>query len=656
MPLPLPKLDTRTWDDLIAEGRSLIPRYAPGWTDHNIHDPGITLIELFAWLVESDLYRLDRTPDAALRAFLRMVGVEPRPAQVAETIVCLHLNAHEPGPTLFDAGIQLGDTSQRAMFETTCAINVWLAQLRAIRAGAPDAENQLTISPGRPGQFFPFGRRPQPDAALYLGFDQPFAALGEVSLYVWTDDPAHDHRERARLIAEYEAQLADAAGCATRIAPVVPSWHEHYSARTVWEYRAGDGSWKPLTQLTDETRALTLSGAVRFAAPPDQSPGLTAVPVDPNYYIRCRLVSGGYECPRAIARIELNAVRATHAVTQPTRQIETSAGIAAQIFRLGEAPIVPGSTQLTLENGTQIESDWYEALDWDRAGPHDRVYRLDPEAGEIIFGDGRHGRIPADGITVHASYRLGSGANGNIGTGILSRVIGWQGQPLVGVALNIEQPFPALGGADAEPLHDAINRALKLRAEPDRAVTPADYERLARTPPGLRIGQVRALAERHKALPCYPAPDCVTLVVVPQCADPQPTPTKGMLCALERYLARRRTIATEVHVVGPRYVTVVVHARLHTEPAVSRRVLAAQAKSELDRFFHPLHGGPDDTGWPVGRDIYRAEVFALLSGLPGVIAVDQLSITVGDAEPYCSNGPLGPECLPVSGAHVINVI
>ena len=56
MPLPLPRLDSRTYDELVEEGRALLPLVAPHWTDHNAHDPGLTLLELFAWLIESDLY------------------------------------------------------------------------------------------------------------------------------------------------------------------------------------------------------------------------------------------------------------------------------------------------------------------------------------------------------------------------------------------------------------------------------------------------------------------------------------------------------------------------------------------------------------------------------------------------------------------------
>src|SRR6476620_3691365 len=85
MPLPLPDLDTRRWTDLVDEGRALIPRYAPGWTDHNIHDPGITLIELFAWMVEQEIYRVNRVPERHRRKFLQLIGftsAPPRPARV----------------------------------------------------------------------------------------------------------------------------------------------------------------------------------------------------------------------------------------------------------------------------------------------------------------------------------------------------------------------------------------------------------------------------------------------------------------------------------------------------------------------------------------------------------------------------------------------
>ena len=73
MPLPLPNLDDRTYNDLLEEARALIPSLYPEWTDHNPTDPGIILIELFAWLTEMTIYHLNRVPDASYIAFLRLL-------------------------------------------------------------------------------------------------------------------------------------------------------------------------------------------------------------------------------------------------------------------------------------------------------------------------------------------------------------------------------------------------------------------------------------------------------------------------------------------------------------------------------------------------------------------------------------------------------
>ena len=81
--LPLPDLAARRWRDLVDEGVTLLPRYAPGWTDYNATDPGITLLELVAWLVEAGLYRADRVPDRHRRAFLRALGAQAAGAQPA---------------------------------------------------------------------------------------------------------------------------------------------------------------------------------------------------------------------------------------------------------------------------------------------------------------------------------------------------------------------------------------------------------------------------------------------------------------------------------------------------------------------------------------------------------------------------------------------
>jgi predicted phage baseplate assembly protein len=87
MPIPLPSLDDRKFSDLMAEMKALIPRYAPGWTDHNVSDPGITLVELFAWLTEALIYRLNRVPQASEVRFLELLGATFQSAQPATAML-----------------------------------------------------------------------------------------------------------------------------------------------------------------------------------------------------------------------------------------------------------------------------------------------------------------------------------------------------------------------------------------------------------------------------------------------------------------------------------------------------------------------------------------------------------------------------------------
>lgn len=86
--LPNSRLDDRNFDDLMEECLLRIPRYCPEWTDHNISDPGITLVELFAWLTDQMLMRFNQVPRKNYIAFLELLGIRlqpPTPARVSQT-------------------------------------------------------------------------------------------------------------------------------------------------------------------------------------------------------------------------------------------------------------------------------------------------------------------------------------------------------------------------------------------------------------------------------------------------------------------------------------------------------------------------------------------------------------------------------------------
>src|SRR3990170_7087141 len=115
-------LDLRDFQDIFEEAKRLIPKYCPEWTDHNLSDPGITLIELFAWMTEMTLYQLNRIPDEMYERFLDMVGVHRYPPEPAMAEVTFYLSAPRPGPITIPAETEVAtdrtDTQQAIVFTT----------------------------------------------------------------------------------------------------------------------------------------------------------------------------------------------------------------------------------------------------------------------------------------------------------------------------------------------------------------------------------------------------------------------------------------------------------------------------------------------------------------------------------------------------------
>jgi hypothetical protein len=629
MPLPKPTLDNRRFDQLVGEGRALIPRLAPLWSDFNASDPGITLLELGAWLAEQNIYRFDRVSDEALRAFVRLVGIEPAMPGVAGTVVTL-VNANAMVVALPER-MQLAQ-GQTARFETTEALNASPAQLVSVMAGGSAWVDDTAANQASSG-FDAFGPRPRTDHALYLGFDRALdvpAAITPVtlSLYIWTDHWQADAATRAALQAEYAALSTPAPSPSC----MPPDWRRHYRVTTVWEYFAGSGGWQALHDVSDETRALTLSGFVRFTAPVGHAAAAGA-----PFLIRCRIVRGRFECTPRLIHVGWNAVDAEHALSVDEQSIGRARGHAQAVFALDPAPVVAGSVRLRLDDGAGgQQTDWRETPDFERAGPFDRVFMHTPETGVLQSGDGLRAAILPAGYQLFAAWRVGGGPGGNLGANTLDGVpanphnlarmpaLAALAQPL-----TVSQVCAASGGALRETLAAAQARAYDLVSGVDKAVTLADIERLALATPGVPVARVQAVANLDPLLPCYPALGVITLIVIPPCPTRAPLPSQALLNAVERYLEPRRLVTSEIHAIAPHYLRVSVIATLNLACEADASAVLKTAAAQLDAFFDSLHGGPDGTGWPFGRTVYRTEVMALLADVAGVASVTALGLVSG---------------------------
>jgi hypothetical protein len=173
-----------------------------------------------------------------------------------------------------------------------------------------------------------------------------------------------------------------------------------------------------------------------------------------------------------------------------------------------------------------------------------------------------------------------------------------------------DRPVPATG----EEIDAEVRRTVLMLRQTDRAVTVADFEFLALAADG-RIARAHCVPEINLEIDDATArPGHVSVVIVPK----QGVEVAELTTNVASYLEPRRLLATQVHVVGPRYVPVNVHVTLNLLPdARESAVVKGQAVEALTEYLDPIVGR-DGTGWPFGRSVYVSEIYRLLDGLAGV--------------------------------------
>ena len=693
MPLEAPNLDNRRFADLVAEARARIPRYAPEWTDHNESDPGITLVQLFAWLGEIILFRLNQVPERNYIEFLRLIGVERKPAVPARADLTFTLSNPNKDFVVVPRGTQVGAQAKEApgavagaaepppedeapvVFETDEPLNVLGAKLAAVQVF--DGVNFLNYTDeNKPaGRAYPaFGTRAREGSALMLGFAStanfPTVEINlAVRLYA---DPAK--------LRELTCDLPE-----TRVTP---------PATVQWEYWDG-GAWRRLDVVSDETRALTRSGHVYFRGPKDirrARLGAFSAPSDPElYWIRLRLERSQYELVPELDAVLTNTVRAIAVTTVKDETIGASDGAPGQSFFLLNAPVYAGApmalderlrrkrrAQLQPPNeeeqakldralrererrkGFLLEVDegqgfkpWEEVEDFFNSGPDDRHYTLARAAGEVRFGDGERGAIPVAGVNNVAVryYRHGGGARGNAGAETVTDL-----QTSVAGVEEVKNFYPAEGGSDEETIADTKARAPMEIKSRDRAVTTEDFEFLALQTPGVRVRRAHALPLTHPQFPGVEVPGAITVIVVPESKEARPVPSEGTMQTVCAYLNQRRLLTTEVFVAPPRYKQVLIEGTVFANPAANPAEVKTKVEAALTTYLHPLEGGPDGQGWPLGGDVIFSEIFRVMLQTEGVQEVEDFRIVVdGERFGRCENGTVEDGFLVFSDGHEINV-
>jgi predicted phage baseplate assembly protein len=692
--LPLPALDDRRWSDLVEEARALVPLYGPDWTDHNASDPGIMFAELFAWLAEMDLFQLDQVPGRHRRKFLALLGITPQPPEPARTVLRFEV---APGttPVLVPsttecAGLDPYGTPVRV--RTRYPVQVIDTRLVRIDTGNGSGETQLTDRRRRGEPFAAFGPDPRPGSALQLTLSDPPPAGVPLSVAITVDDPppALDRpHHSARTV--WETRLS--AGRWQRLPAVDTTRSLTQSGRVELTVPSGADLGQPAYlrcllaagtyDAAPKLRDLAVNGvpaeqsvpvgeltwtiaetAVITGTPAPGTPAHLGLRLDGQHRITV-LDTGDPDAPELLVlRYRPPAAGTPGVLTVEASRLGTGTGEPSQTVTCQPAPVQPSSLRLYTVEGLDAGTTWREwsiVADLDASGPADPHAVLDATTGALTFGDGRHGLAVPDGSPIVAAYLYTVAEAGDLATATINDLAGSAHNTALfaaagaSPAVTVTNPVPLAGGAAAETLEHAEDRAAELPGQPTRAVTVADYETLARQTPGTRLARVAVLPDTHPGLPCVVAVGVMTVVLLPYLPLGHPAPSPGLRYAVAAYLDRHRMLGTRVEVTGPTYTEVSVDAQVQATRSASRADLANRLHAALDGFFDPLAGGPDGTGWPLGRDVYRLEVMRVLDEVPGVEHVLELELLTADGA-QCGDVCIGQIGLVAAGAHQIEVV
>ncbi|MGN0342444.1 MAG: baseplate J/gp47 family protein [Roseburia sp.] len=670
--LKVPSVSDITYDQMVQQAIQKIPSMTEEWTDFNYHDPGITVLQTYAWLVDMLNYYMDATGDIHIRKYMKLLGILPREAQAAKA----YLNMESSTPDLLvRAGtpVYAGNICFETVEDSRINSNSMISYINEVDGIGID----LTMFAGMDGDYADlFSEDFEKQAAGYFGFGNELS--GDVALQICVRE------NQWRNPFEMGFSMSDLH----------------------WQYY-GENGWKDMEVREDGTGGLLRSGILKVYIP--EKTVLYQYPdsVCKAHYIRCILKKNTYDKLPEIGKIYINPVlaeqkRTLSRVCEVEYQgeeelvipyyIPENAGImiglreqegfGSLLYREGgeEAHCLdvrktgrPGERQIVFldkerrpvagsilqvffvceelssvfgqgitdgcanqeipfsfdgiqelsislwgeeKNGTVRYEIWNYVPNLERAAYTDKVFTYDWEQGRILFGDGEHGRVPRPGQKICITgFAVSKFKDGNALEREITQVPGQMEN------LKVYNPMPAVGGRNLETMKD-----IKTRLETElfcqgRLVSVDDYKTVVKRTPGLMIEAVEVLSgKRYGEIHDRNWEDNEVVVVVKPYAQKKcPVLSDFYKESISAYIEEKRLINTKVSIVSPSYVGIEIYGKIeltHKRPQDQAAVLElleelVDAKGEAPQF---------------GKKLVLSALFSRLEMMEEVSRVHSLSI------------------------------
>ena len=654
-------LDDQRFEEIVREAVGRLPWLCPAWTDHNSHDPGITILELMAWFKETQQYEINRVGPETARKLLELTGIRLKPESAAEC--ALEIPEDAPGRALYSAL----ETPEGVVFELSEEIPSERCSLVRALISRPGGKETVDVT----GMLF--------DESLF----QPFEFGGEHGSELLLDFSGRP-KDTLRIwiiIGEPEGAKRNDPDVDTELPRTL-----------VWEM---PGAGK-VTPLADETLALSRSGYVTLPVPESW-----AKEADGTYRLMLRQEEAGCEERVRINSLSVSRYRAEQTESRAraylftaerkngfTAQVKTAqargsdtavflrsdkgweqvsdyllkrgkdgvsvtldassaaddgmenllvacldpvrlhdllfdaTGRPGECFRLnlGGKRVLTENLKLmcqTLyEDGVVRPALWRCVDDLSVCGPRDCVFVYDRVRELISVGDGKNGAliVPGKAAVMVVEEIVSLCGEGNIPANARLRFTE-DGAAVENTAAH--------GGCEAETVEDGRGRLLKRLKETRKCVSVKDYEYQALHTPGLRVAGARAIPDFDVRKKHQKTPACVSVAVLPAGDDETPVPDMRFLDAVSRQLERCRSVCIRTEAIPVRYAEFSVSVRLHGGHGLSQE----NAEDALREYFKPC-------GERIGAPADRDDLSALLQKLPGVLQIDSVELRGLDQNSY----------------------
>lgn len=683
MPLTIPAIDSRNYQNLLDEAVARIPVHTPEWTNFNKSDPGITLIEVFAFLTESLLYRANQIPERSRKKFLALLGVPLQPASSAKGLVAFSNEAASTETITLTRDVEvLGGSTP---FRTTRGLDVVPVEAQVYCKSRLSVEQEQSLAPLYDQLYAAYRSNGLKELALYqttaLG-ETPIDTANTVDGAIWIALMVRRSAFGTRAEEQEQARAAARKALAGRTISVgwvpippldrrdlVPGTAANPRPKATLIFQLPVGGTLPTgTDVVRNAQYRTLDARMQGDLLVEPGVAEVTLPAIDQLVLWDNLdplEAGTRDFPPAIDDAEqdariiswlkvtpgvqtssvvqvnmrvlwagINTVPITQRVSIRNELLAAGTGEPDQRAKLANSSILADSVRLTVDSVLWEQVDDLASADPEvptpdprkppgtpaKASTRSRVYTLDAEAGVISFGDGLRGARPPADATVLVNYDYSLGAAGNVGARAINSA------PALPPGIKVENPVQTWGGAESESVIDGEKQVARYVQHRDRAVSVADFEVIVLRTPGVNVARVDVLPAFHPDIAGV-APGAVTLMVIPQ-QDPQfpaaPRPTNYFLDAVAGWLSPRRLVTTEVFLKGPSYKRIWISIGIDVVAGMTIAEVTDAVKVAIYDFLSPLPSV--DSGMNSSLDAFSIQYSTRQKGWPRQRAVSDLEL------------------------------